>query len=417
VIAGGADNILEKTEFYRSARTDLTGPLHGVRVLEATTAWAGPMAGCLLADLGAEVIKIEHPDGEITRVLGPPVPGDSELSLMNETANRNKRSLSLNMREPEGRELVLALAKTADVFLENFKPGTLAGWQLGYEHVKAVKPDIVYTSVSGFGQYGPHHQRAGYDPLVQAQSGWMSLNGEIDGGPIKAPTFLGDDLGGIYGALAALAALRHRDVTGEGQHVDVCLLDAILGASNMFPSLARLGQTFARTGNQFAITAPFNVYECRDGYVFLGMSLDSHWQKLLGLMGQSALADDARYATTQSRLEHREAVDALVAAWCCEQQQADVVALLSEAGLPVAPVNDFHDSVADPHIDERGMLQEVELSDGSRVPLLGSVPKFSRTPTAIRSAAPRLGQDNTALLRELGVDAARQRDLEARGVL
>ena len=408
---------MEKKQFFREARDDLTGPLHGVRVVEATTAWAGPMAGCLLADLGAEVIKVEHPDGEIARVLGPPVPGESKLSLMNETVNRNKRSLSVNMRDPDGRELVLGLARTADVFLENFKPGTLAGWQLGYEHVRAVKTDIVYTSISGFGQFGPHHQRAGYDPLVQAQSGWMSLNGEIDGGPIKAPTFLGDDLGGVFGALATLAALRHRDATGEGQHVDVCLLDSILGACNMFPSLARLGEPFARTGNQFAIAAPFNVYACDGGYVFLGMSLDSHWQKLLELMGKPELRDDARFGSSQSRLEHRAEVDELVAGWCRGQEQSYVVELCSEAGLPVAPVNDFHASVADPHMDERGMLQEVVLSDGTRVPLLGPVPKFSRTPTSIRSPAPPIGQDNAALLRELGVDAARQRELEERGVL
>lgn len=408
---------MEKSEFYRSARHDLTGPLHGIRVLEATTAWAGPMAGCILADMGAEVIKIEHPNGEITRILGPWVPGDSNLSLMNETANRNKRSLSLDMRQPEGRTLVLELAKTCDVLLENFKPGTLHEWHLGYEHVKAVKPDIVYVSISGFGQFGPHHRRAGYDPLVQSQSGWMSLNGEAGGGPMKAPTFLGDDLGGINGALAALAALRHRDVSGEGQHVDVCLMDAILGASNMYPSMARLGMPMERMGNQFAVTAPFNTYQCRGGYVFLGMSLDSHWRKLAELMDQPELSDDPRFATTQARLAHRDEVNAVVADWCSGQEQARVVELLGAAGLPVAPVNDFVDSANDSHMDERGMLQEVELSDGNRVPLLGPVAKFSRTPTSIRSPAPTLGQDNEALLLELGVDEARQRELKDRGIV
>ncbi len=413
----GGNRKMEKAQFFQSARDDLAGPLHGLRVLEATTTWAGPMAGCLLADMGAEVIKVEHPDGEITRLLGPHLSGGSKLSLMNETVNRNKRNFSVDMRDPEGRELVLGLAKTADVFLENFKPGTLDGWQLGYQHVRAVKPDIVYTSISGFGQFGPHHQRAGYDPLVQAQSGWMSLNGEIDGGPIKAPTFLGDDLAGLYGAMATLAALRHRDASGEGQHVDVCLLDAILGASNMFPSLARLRAPLERTGNQFAIVAPFNVYECSDGYVFLGASLDSHWQKLLELIDALELNDDERFATLDSRLNHRELVDGVVADWCRQQTQSRVVELLGDAGLPVAPVNDFPASVADPHTDERAMLQEVELSDGTRVPLLGPVPKFSRTPTAIRSAAPPVGRDNAALLRELGVDEQQQRGLEARGVL
>ena len=408
---------MDKSDFYQSARDDFSGPLHGVRVLEATTAWAGPMAGCLLADMGAEVIKIEHPKGEITRLLGPWVPGDSSLSLMNETVNRNKRNLSVDMRQPEGRTLVLELARSCDVMLENFKPGTLHEWQLGYEHLKAVKADIVYVSISGFGQFGPHHQRAGYDPLVQSQSGWMSLNGEPDSGPMKAPTFLGDDLGGIHGALATLAALRHRDVSGEGQHVDVCLMDAILGASNMYPSMAKLGIPMERMGNQFAVTAPFNTYECRGGYVFLGMSLDSHWRTLTELMGQPELGDDPRFATPQTRLTHRDEVDALVADWCVGQEQTDVVERLGAAGLPVAPVNDYVDSANDSHMDERGMLQDVELSDGSRVPLLGPVAKFSRTPTSIRSPAPTVGQDNEALLDELGVEGARQRDLKNRGVI
>ncbi len=406
---------MDKAEFFRSARSDLTGPLHGMRVLEVTTSWAGPMAGCLLADLGAEVIKVEHPEGEIGRVLGPHLP--SGLSLLNETVNRNKRNLSVDMRDPDGRDIVLSLARTCDVLVQNFKPGTLHKWGLGYEHVQAVKPDIVYVSISAFGQFGPHHERAGYDPLVQAQSGWMSLNGAIDGDPVKAPTFLGDDLGGVYGALSALAALRHRDATGEGQHIDVALLDAILGASNMFPSMARVGLPMERTANQFPLVAPFNVYSCRGGHVFLGMSLDSHWKTLADYMGKPELVEDPRFCSTQARTDNREAVDFLVADWCATQEQADVVAELGARGIPVAPVNDYVQATSDPHVEVRDMLQPVELGDGSVVPLSGPVPKFSRTPTRIRSAAPPVGRDNTELLEELGVDANTQRELSDRNVL
>ncbi len=408
---------MDKETFFRSARGDLTGPLQGIRVLEATTSWAGPMAGCLLADLGADVIKVEHPDGEIGRVLGPHLPFGDGLSLLNETVNRNKRNLSVDMRDPEGRTVLLELATTCDVLVENFKPGTLHGWQLGYEHVAAVKRDIVYVSISAFGQFGPHHERAGYDPLVQAQSGWMSLNGEVDGPPVKAPTFLGDDLAGLHGALAALAALRHRDVTGEGQHVDVALMDAMLGASNMYPSMARVGLPMPRMANQFALVAPFNVYECRGGYVFLGMSLDSHWRTLTQFMQRPELVDDPRFVSTQARTENREAVDALVAEWCLLQDQAWVVEQLGTAGVPVAPVNDYPTATADPHVSAREMLQDVTLADGSQAPLLGPVAKFSRTPTRIRSAAAPVGRDNAQVLKDMGMDAARQRELHERGVL
>ena len=203
---------MQKSEFYRDARRDLAGPLAGVRVLEATTTWAGPMCGCLLADFGADVIKVEHPDGEIARRSPPLLPGtDPPVSFMHATVNRNKRSLSLDLRRPEGLEIFLALAQRSDILIENFRPGTLARWGAGYEAVRRLRPDIVYVSISGFGQWGPLAERVGYDPLAQAASGFLSLNGSPDGEPVKAPTFLADDLAGLHAAFAALAALRHRD--------------------------------------------------------------------------------------------------------------------------------------------------------------------------------------------------------------
>lgn len=404
---------MRKDDFFRDARTDLTGPLEGIRVLEATTSWAGPMAACLLADYGADVIKIEHPDGEIARYLQPFVP-DSRLSLVNETVNRNKRSLTLDMRSDEGRELFLRLASRVDVVIENFKPGTLAEWGLGYPQVRDVKPDIVYVSVSGFGQFGPLHDRPGYDPMAQAFSGWMSLNGAEDGAPTKASTWIGDDLAGIHGALGALAALRHRDRTGEGQHVDVALVDALLAHSNTFPSMARLGMPLRRTGNQFPVIVPFNVYRCvdSDSYVYIGAALDSHWLKLLQIMDRQDLEDDTRFADLNLRLEHRELVDQLVAEWCCKQPLHSVLERLAEAGIPVAPINDYPTATTDPHVQARDMFQDVELSDGRVVPLLAPTTKFSRTPVRIRSAAPALGADNEALLRELGERGGGEGDAE-----
>jgi len=217
---------MDKSAFFKNARSDLTGPLAGLRVIEATTTWAGPMAGCVLADYGADVIKVEHPDGEVIRRLPPFIPG-SQLTVPDQTVNRNKRNLAIDLRTEEGREVFLELCRTADIVIENFRPGTLSKWGVGYADVAAVKPDIVYVSVSGFGQFGELSDRVGYDPLAQSYSGWASLNGEPQGTATKAPTFLGDDLGGLHAALGAMAALRHRDRTGEGQHVDIALVDSL----------------------------------------------------------------------------------------------------------------------------------------------------------------------------------------------
>ncbi len=229
---------MEKAAFYRDALADTTGPLQGMRVVDCTTAWAGPMAGCLLADLGADVIHIDLPGA--TPPQSEPLIGGTSLNYVNQTVHRNKRSLSLDLRVPAGRDVFLALAATADVVIENFRPGTLEGWGIGFEHCRAVKADLVYVSISGWGQFGPWAERAGYDPAAQAASGWLALNGTADGPLVKAPTFLADDLAGLHGGLSALAALRHRDRTGEGQHVDVCLIDSLLFHSD---GLLTLGAT------------------------------------------------------------------------------------------------------------------------------------------------------------------------------
>jgi len=409
---------MDKAEFYREARTDLKGPLDGVTVIEATTTWAGPMAGCILADLGARVIKVEHPAGEVARRLVPMVPGSPEqLSLVNETVNRNKHSLSLKLSVPEGREVFLALARRADIVIENFRPGTLAEWGLGYEAVRAVKPDIVYVSISGYGQFGPLSERPGYDPLAQNYSGFASLNGDPDGSPVKAPTYLGDDLGGVHGALGALAALRHRDRTGEGQHVDVALVDSLLFQSNGRLSAGALDIPQPRFGNEFEVAAPVNAYLCRDGHAFAGILLDTHWKTLARLLGRPDLADDARYAVLSQRLRNRRDVDQLLAAWCAARTTAEVVAEFAAVGLPACRINTYAEAAREPQILERDMLQPTTLSDGSQVPLTGPAAKFSRTPTRVRTPAERLGASNDAVLEELGYSREQIERLHDRGVV
>ena len=392
---------MEKNEFFAEARNDLTGPLAGVRVVEATTTWAGPMAGCVLADFGADVIKIEHPDGEVIRRLPPLIP-DSSDTIANETVNRNKRNLTLELRSESGRSLFLELCKTADIVVENFRPGTLDDWGVGYSDVRKLKADIVYVSISGFGQFGELSDRVGYDPLAQNYSGFSSLNGEPTGGPMKAPTFLGDDVSGLHGALGAMAALRHRDQTGEGQHVDIALVDSLLFQSDGFPTAGALGLPLPRWGNQFGIAAPVNTYGCTDGIVYAGVLLDSHWRVLTELINRTDLADLDIFA----RLERREELDTILAEWCATKSVDDVVRIFADLGLPACPVNTYADLSRDSHIASREMLQMVELKNGMEVPITAPAANFSRTPIRIRSRAPELGEHNAEILAELGYGEA-----------
>jgi formyl-CoA transferase len=408
---------LDKRRFFREARDDLHGPLAGLRVVEATTTWAGPMCGCMLADHGADVIKVEHPAGEVARRSPPFLPGtDPPLSFMHATVNRNKRSLALDLRDPRGREVFLDLAARCDVVIENFRPGTMDAWGLGYEAVRARRPDAIYASISGFGQYGPDADRVGYDPLAQAASGFLSLNGSPEGEPVKSPTFLADDLAGLHAAFAVLSALRHRDRTGEGQHIDVALLDAMLFQSTGYLTLGALGVELPRLGNQFRIAAPANTYVCRDGRIMAGVLLDAHWRGLADAIGRPDAAANPRYAQAEGRIAHRETVDGMLADWAAGRSVDEALATLRAAGVPAAPVRSYAEAARDPHVAERDMLQTLPQS-GAQVPITGPPAKLSRTPLRLRSAAPELGLHTDEILAELGLNAARRRSLHADGVV
>ncbi|MEN8184107.1 MAG: CoA transferase [Myxococcota bacterium] len=408
---------MEKTQFYHEARRG-DGPLAGVRVLEATTTWAGPMCGCLLADLGAEVVKVEAPAGEIARRSPPFLPGsDPPVSFMHATVNRNKRSLALDLHHPEARDLFLSLATRSDVVVENFRPGTADRFGIGYPHVRDVRPDVIYVSISGFGQWGPDHDQPGYDPLAQARSGFLSLNGDPTGPPVKAPTFLGDDLGGLHAALGVLAALHHRDRTGEGQHLDVSLLDAMLFQSTGYLTLGALGVELPRLGNEFRIAAPANTYRCRDGHLMAGVLLDRHWRLLTVALGRPELAEHPDYATAPARISHRREVNELLASFAESRSVEEAVGELTAAGVPAAPVLSYQEAARDPHVAEREMLQSTALPGGGEAPLVGPPVKFSRTPTRVRSGPAELGAHTDELLDELGLDADAIRRLREGGVV
>ena len=405
---------MEKAAFFADALPDSVGPLAGVRVVDFSTSWSGPMACCVLADLGADVVKVEVPGGEVTRRLPPDLPG-TKLGYVNQAANRNKRSMTIDLHVEAGRRLFLDLVSTADVVVENFRTGTLDAWGIGYEHCRERKPDIVFVSITGWGQYGPMCERAGYDPAAQAFSGWMALNGEPDGNPTKAATWICDDFAGLHAAVSALAALRYRDETGEGQHVDVSLLDVVLFQSNGMPTLAAMGHPLRRLGSEVESAAPVNTFACTDGHVYLAVVVDAHWAILCRVMGCPDLGRAAGFATVRERTANRGTVNEVVSRWFATQRVDDALRLVGGAGLTIAKVNTLTEAVADPHVAVRGMLTDVKLEDGSIAPLVSPPVKFSRTPTTIRMAAPALGAHNAELLDELGYDADRRARLDADG--
>lgn len=392
---------MRKDEFFKDARDDLTGPLAGVKVLEITSTWAGPMCGVVLADLGAEVVKVEIPSGDVARsIMALP---DSEVSVMHATVNRNKRSLAIDMTAPEGRQVLLDLAAESDILLENFKSGVLARHGLGFDDVRVVKPDIIYVSVTGWGQFGPNHEAAGYDPLAQATSGYMTVNGSPDGPPTKSGSFLADDLGGLHGAIGAMAALRHRDQTGEGQYVDIALLDSMLYQTDGMPTLGAIGVQPDRWGNEFGFAVPADVYQCTDGPVYCGVLLDDHWKRLAVIIGQPELAENEAFATVEGRAQNRDVCNMLLGGWLGERTRDEAIDQLRDVGLAIAKVQSFVDVVEDEHVQARDMLQPVTHHDGTTVPIVGPAWKFSRTPVKIRTPAPALGEDTDAILQGLGL--------------
>jgi formyl-CoA transferase len=354
----------------------------------------------------------------VSRRIPPALPGhDKQIGFAQATVNRNKRNLTLDLRKPEGREIFLKLAARSDIIVQNFRPGTFAKWGIGYDDVRAVKPDIIYVSISGYGQFGPIHDRVAYDPLAQAMSGFVSLGGSPDGAPTKAPTWLCDDLGGLHGAIGALAALRHRDRTGEGQHIDVAMLDAMLFQSNGYLTLAAMNLDLKRWGNEIPFSVPTNTYQCRDGLVMAGVLLDTHWKVIARMAGREDLANDPDYATIPGRMNHRDECNAMVAKWCAERTVDEAVEACAKQGIPCAKVRTYAEAARCPHTHERDMLQQVAQEDGKLAPITGPAAKFSRTPTRIRTGAAALGAHTDEVLAELGIDANARKRLRTTGVI
>ena len=402
--------------------------LHGVRVLDLSRVLAGPWCTQTLADLGAEVIKIERPGaGDDTRGWGPPFLKDRNGADTNEAAyflgtNRNKRSITIDFAHPDGASLVRRLAASCDVLVENFKVGDMARYGLNATRLLADNPSLVYASITGFGQTGPYADRAGYDYAVQGIGGLMSVTGERDdlpgGGPQKVGVAVADLFTGLYTTVAILAALRHRDATGEGQVIDMALLDTQVAM------LANLGANYLvtkkaprRAGNAHQNIVPYQVFEVADGHLILAVGNDSQFGRFCAVAGCPELAVDARYARNADRVRHREQLVPLLARQLKTQTRAAWLAALEAAKVPCGPINDFDDVFTDPQVLARGMVDTMQHPHADRLELVASPLKLSRTPARLTRPPPLLGQHTDEVLAEFGIDATELSRLHAAGVL
>jgi crotonobetainyl-CoA:carnitine CoA-transferase CaiB-like acyl-CoA transferase len=404
------------------------GALEGVRVLDLSRVLAGPWCTQTLADLGADVIKVERPGaGDDTRSWGPPFLPDRDGRDTAEAAyylgtNRNKRSVTIDIAAPEGQALVRELAAGCDVFIENFKVGDMARYGLDAASLCALYPRLVYCSITGFGQTGPYRDRAGYDYAVQGIGGLMSVTGERDdlpgGGPQKVGVAVADLFTGLYAAVAILAALRHRDATGEGQVIDMALLDTqVAMLANLGANYLVTGQAPRRAGNAHQNIVPYQVFEVADGHLILAVGNDGQFGKFCAVAGMDHLCADARFSTNAGRVRHREQLVPLLADVMRTRAKADWLAALEAAKVPCGAINSLDEVFADPQVRHRGMTVPVPHPDSDSLRLVASPIKLSRTPATVRRAPPLLGQHTDEVLREADVEPGRISALRARGLI
>lgn len=393
------------------------GALEGVKVLDLTRVLAGPFATMMLADMGAEVIKIEVPKiGDDSRQFGPFLNGESSYYM---NLNRNKKGITLNLKG-RGKEIFLEMVKKADIVVENYRPGTMEKLGLGYEELKKINPRIVYGAVSGFGHYGPYKDRAGYDIIGQAMSGLMSTTGWPGGEPTRTGTAMSDILAGLSVAIGLLAALRHRDVTGYGQKVDVSLVDSTVASMEIINQIYLVeGRLPQRIGNRYESTYPYDSFKAKDGSLVIGAANDKLWQTLCAIMGQPDLGEEAEFDTNWKRVQRHEEVKILVEAWTVTKPVKEIVDALLAAGIPAAPINNIEQVVSDPHIaGAREMFVEVEHPKAGKMKITGSHIKLSETKPCIKAPAPLLGQHNDEVYKDfLGLSADEIAAMKQEGLL
>ncbi len=390
----------------------MPGPLSHIRALDLSRVLAGPWCGQNLADLGAEVIKIERPEqGDDSRAFGPPWLKDSSGRDTQESAyfastNRGKKSVTVNLSRPEGQRIVRELARQADVLIENYKVGDLARYGLGYDDLRKLNPRLVYASVTGFGQTGPYRERPGYDFMIQGMGGVMSITGERDdlpgGGPQRVGIPIADIMTGMYATIAICAALAHLETSGTGQHLDLALLDTQVGIlANQGMNYLATGVPPGRIGNAHPNIVPYQPFKTRDGDVILACGNDNLFNKFCEVAGCQHLARDSRFATNSKRVENREAITSLLADIFAKRTTQEWCDALEAAGVPNGPINNLKQVFEEPQVIARGMRIELEHSLAGKVPLIASPMKFSGTPLEHKAPPPTLGQHTDEVLRGL----------------
>lgn len=391
--------------------------LGDVKVLELGSLIAGPYASALFAQFGAEVIKIEPPG------LGDPLRMWRKLhdgtSLWWRSQSRNKKSVVLNLKAPEAQDIVRELVSTTDVVIENFRPGTLEAWGLGWEQLRAINPKLVMVRVSGYGQTGPRRDVPGFAAIAEAMGGLRFSTGYPDRPPVRTGFSLGDTLSGLYGAMGAMVALHHAKATGVGQVVDVALYESVLAVTeSMIPEYAQFGSVRERTGASLPGITPSNTYPCNDGTdIVIGANSDAIFKRLMRAIGREDLALEPELERNDGRAHHAERIDEAISAWTSVRTVNDVHATLEAADVPVGRIYSAADILADAHVQSRAIIERHALPDGTPIDLVGAVPRLSETPGKTKWVGPALGEHTAEVLATVGIDAERLAELRARGVV
>jgi len=397
---------------------ELARPLEGITVLDLSRVLSGPYCTMQLADMGARVIKIERPGlGDDTRAWGPPfVNGESAYFL---SINRNKESLTLNFKHPEGRRLLDELIARADILVENFRPGTLDELDLGYEALRAKHPRLIYTSISGFGHSGPLRERAGYDAVLQGEAGIMSLTGPPDAAGYKVGVAIADLAAGLFAAQGTLLALYARERTGRGQHVDIAMLDSVAALLTYQAGIYFVtGESPKRHGNAHPTVAPYETFQAADGEVVLAAGNDELWRRFCRVAGLDAYAGDPRFATNRDRVRNYGTLRPIVADAFSKRTRAEWLEVLNDAGIPAGPVRNLQEVLTDEQLLTREMVHVLQHSSAGPVQVLGVPVKLSATPGAVRRAPPALGEHTEEILTgDLGLATSQITEMRAAGVI
>ena len=394
-----------------------TGPLAGLKVVELGQLIAGPFAAKTLADFGADVIKIEAPrTGDPLRKWRLLKDG---TSVWWQVQSRNKRSVALDLRQLEAQEIVRKLALDADVLIENFRPGAMEGWGLGPDELLALNPRLIMLRISGYGQTGPYRDRPGFGVVAEAMSGLRHLTGEPGRVPVRVGVSIGDTLAALHGVIGILLALQHRHASGKGQVVDVALYEAVFNCmESLLPEYSAFGAVRGPAGSALPGIAPSNAYACKDGgYALIAGNGDSIFKRLMAVMNRQDLGNDPALADNAGRVARVQEIDAAIGQWTAGLTVGEVLAALERAEVPAGKIYTIADIAADPHYAARGMLQKVQMDDGSELAVPGFVPKLSATPGSQHRNAPALGQDTDAVLEELGLSAEQIRGLREKGIV